>query len=229
MLSNESRFKFNCEGQSYETVHKPQPLWGERRAKAELSRGPSAYKPNALLLGQTGSLLTVLMYCMDVSMYVICIGCRRLVVHTQKEWMTPGSWNLCFCVGNRESDCCSGCCQSKGCAHYTYTKYSHTDLFMLTQITVTLICLWMPCVPVWKRDSDCCGGFCQSKGESCTLHLQVHLQPNWFVHCTHCVPIYTCVMFKRNVWSLISILLLVLHTKCLKYKCKIAAGWSGLN
>ena len=25
-------------------------------------------------------------------------------------------------------------------AHYTYTNYSHTDLFMLTQITVTLIC-----------------------------------------------------------------------------------------
>ena len=121
---------FNCEGQSYETVHKPQPLWGERRAKAELSRGPSAFQPNTWLLGQTGSLLTVLMYCMDVSMYVICIGCRRLVVHTQKEWMIPGSWNLCFCAGNQESDCCSGCCQSKGRAHYTYTKYSLTDSFM---------------------------------------------------------------------------------------------------
>ena len=155
----------NCEGQSYETVHKPQPLWGERRAKAELSRGPSAFQPNTWLLGQTGSLLTVLMYCMDVSMYVICIGCRRLVVHTQKEWMIPGSWNLCFCAGNQESDCCSGCCQSKGRAHlhkvqshwfvhecivYLYGSENQTAAMAaikvravhmtLTQSTVTLIC-----------------------------------------------------------------------------------------
>ena len=171
-------------------VHKPQPLWGERRAKAGLSPGPSAYQPNALPLGQTGSLLTVLMYCcMDVSMYVICIGCRLLAVHTQKEWMTPGSWNLCFCVGNRESDCCSGCCQSKGCARYTSLHKVQSHWFVhectvylygsenqttavaavkvravhitLTQSTVTLICSWMHCIPVWKWESDCCY---QSKG-----------------------------------------------------------------
>ena len=32
-------------------------FWRERRAKAVLNRGPSAYQPNALLLGQTGSLV----------------------------------------------------------------------------------------------------------------------------------------------------------------------------
>ena len=36
-------------------VHKPQPFWRERRAEAVLNRGPSAYQPNALPLGQTGS------------------------------------------------------------------------------------------------------------------------------------------------------------------------------
>ena len=40
---------------SQDSVHKPQPLWAEGRAEAESSRGPSAYQPNALPLGQTGS------------------------------------------------------------------------------------------------------------------------------------------------------------------------------
>ena len=30
---------------SQDSVHKPQPFWTERRAEAELSRGPSAYQP----------------------------------------------------------------------------------------------------------------------------------------------------------------------------------------
>ena len=33
-----------------------QPFWWERRAEAVSNRGPSAYQPNALPLGQTGSL-----------------------------------------------------------------------------------------------------------------------------------------------------------------------------
>ena len=37
-------------------VHKPQLFWRERRAEAVSNRGPSAYQPNALPLGQTGSL-----------------------------------------------------------------------------------------------------------------------------------------------------------------------------
>ena len=36
--------------------HKPQPFRKERRAEAVSNRGPSAYQPNALPLGQTGSL-----------------------------------------------------------------------------------------------------------------------------------------------------------------------------
>ena len=41
---------------SQDCVHKPQPFWREKRAEAESSRGTSAYQPNALPLGQTGSL-----------------------------------------------------------------------------------------------------------------------------------------------------------------------------
>jgi len=40
---------------SQDSVHKPQPFRRERRAEAVSNRGPSAYQPNALPLGQTGS------------------------------------------------------------------------------------------------------------------------------------------------------------------------------
>ena len=42
---------------SQDRVHKPRPFQREGRAEAESSRGPSAYQPNALPLGQTGSLM----------------------------------------------------------------------------------------------------------------------------------------------------------------------------
>ena len=45
----------NCEGQSHKTVSTDHNLWSERRAEADLNRGPSAYQPTALPLGQTGS------------------------------------------------------------------------------------------------------------------------------------------------------------------------------
>ena len=46
----------NCEGQSHKTVSTDHYLWsGERRAEADSNRGPSAYQPNALPPGQTGS------------------------------------------------------------------------------------------------------------------------------------------------------------------------------
>ena len=45
----------NCEGQSHKTVSTDHYLWRERRAEADSNRGPSAYQPNALPPGQTGS------------------------------------------------------------------------------------------------------------------------------------------------------------------------------
>ena len=58
MGSDESHFNVSVDsdGQSHKTsVHKPQPFWRERRAEAVSNRGPSAYQPNALPLGQSGS------------------------------------------------------------------------------------------------------------------------------------------------------------------------------
>ena len=60
MGSDESHFNVSVgsDGQSHRTVHvhKPQPFGRERRAEAVSNRGPSAYQPNTLPLGQTGSL-----------------------------------------------------------------------------------------------------------------------------------------------------------------------------
>ena len=57
MGSDESHFNIwvGIDGQkSQDSVYKPQPFWRERRAEAVSNRGPSAYQPNALPLGQTG-------------------------------------------------------------------------------------------------------------------------------------------------------------------------------
>ena len=45
----------DCEGQSHKTVSTDHNFWRERRAEADSTRGPSAYQPNALPLGQTCS------------------------------------------------------------------------------------------------------------------------------------------------------------------------------
>ena len=45
----------NCQRQSHKTVSTDHNFRRERRAEADSNRGPSAYKPNALPLGQTGS------------------------------------------------------------------------------------------------------------------------------------------------------------------------------
>ena len=44
----------NCEGQSHKTVSTGHNFWREKRAEAVSNRGPSAYQPTALPLGQTG-------------------------------------------------------------------------------------------------------------------------------------------------------------------------------
>ena len=59
MGSDESHFNVSVgsDGQSHRTVSTNHNLFEEeRRAEAVSNRGPSAYQPNALPLGQTGSL-----------------------------------------------------------------------------------------------------------------------------------------------------------------------------
>ena len=48
----------NCEGQSHKTVSTDHTFW--RRAEADSNRGPSAYLPNAIPLGQTASRISAI-------------------------------------------------------------------------------------------------------------------------------------------------------------------------
>ena len=63
----------NCEGQSHNKVSTNHNLFErERWAEAESSRGPSAYQPNALPLGQTGSRRKLAM-----NIYILTCHCHN--------------------------------------------------------------------------------------------------------------------------------------------------------
>ena len=65
-------FSVGSDEQSHRTVSTNHNLfWRERKAEAVSNRGPSAYQPNALPLGQTGS--------RQPSVCQIC--CRRIIKH----------------------------------------------------------------------------------------------------------------------------------------------------
>ena len=50
----------NCNGQIHKTASADHNFWRERKAEADSNQGPSAYQPNALLLGQTSSQLYII-------------------------------------------------------------------------------------------------------------------------------------------------------------------------
>ena len=107
----------NCDGQSHKTVSTDHNFWRKRRAEAVSNRGPSAYQPNALPLGQTGSrgerMINVHYYYYAIKKDRRCLGvwagsplCRvqwyhRLVllvqgkVHKCAVGSNPTSWH-CF-------------------------------------------------------------------------------------------------------------------------------------
>ena len=59
--SDESHFNVSLivRGKSHKTVSTGHNFWRERRTEADSNRGLSAYQPNALPLGQTGSRIPV--------------------------------------------------------------------------------------------------------------------------------------------------------------------------
>ena len=84
MGGDESHFNVSV-GQ--DSVHKPQPFWRERRAEAVSNWGPSAYQPNALPPGQTGSPGDVPL---SEFMYLVSTTCQVRV--------TINDTGLCYCV-----------------------------------------------------------------------------------------------------------------------------------
>ena len=58
--SDESHFNVSVGStKSQDNAHKPQPFRRERRAETVSNRGPSAFQPDAIPLGQTGSRMEV--------------------------------------------------------------------------------------------------------------------------------------------------------------------------
>ena len=92
----------NCEGQSHKTVSTDHSFWRERRAEADSNRGPSAYQPNALPLGQTGSLHTIsspLTYIYPRTGPVCGRRCQRIRSRSKSHMAIAGDW-LCDLVGS---------------------------------------------------------------------------------------------------------------------------------
>ena len=73
----------NCEGQSHKTVSTDHNFWRERRAEADSNRGPSAYQPNALPLGQTGSQVY------KFSSVLLYVHRNRRFIRDGSPWRSP--------------------------------------------------------------------------------------------------------------------------------------------
>ena len=99
----------NCEGQSHKTVSTDHNFWRERRAEADSNRGPSAYQPNALPLGQTGSLedvplvefIYLVFTCMPGESYwrrlrsLLCLGdVFQVLINSLVCWFCTGTLSL---------------------------------------------------------------------------------------------------------------------------------------
>ena len=79
----------NCEGQSHKTVLTDHNFWRERRAEADSNRGPSAYQPNAIPIGQTASLyfyfLAVPFHTTIIDLDLIWRSQQHLLTDSQKN------------------------------------------------------------------------------------------------------------------------------------------------
>ena len=88
MGSDESHFNVSVgsDGQSHKKVSTNHNFWRERRAEAVSNRGPSAYQPNALPLGQTGSLRAL----HDLlAIYSVFLNIHWSGVLTALAWLVP--------------------------------------------------------------------------------------------------------------------------------------------
>ena len=85
--SYESHFNVSyCEGQSHKTMSADHNFWRERRAEADSNRGPSAYQPSALPLGQTGSHVILHKW---LAFYSAFLNIHPSGVLTALTWLVP--------------------------------------------------------------------------------------------------------------------------------------------
>ena len=136
MDSDESNFNISVgsDGQSHKTVSTNHNFWRERRAEAVSNRGPSAYQPTALPLGQTDSLWrSVYDYSLLWRVFESpSKWCTHLLRYSVVTWLVP-----------REAAAIS--------THVMCTPYSHVDLvvYSVTPCKATYVrvhvCLAVTC------------------------------------------------------------------------------------
>ena len=101
---------FQKEVMGKDSVHKPQPFRRERRAEAVSNRGPSAYKPNALPLGQTG------LHEVVVRVPLLCVTAKQPLTHPSASvWLNDKSSTKphCFVVQTSKLLCVHFYCSQK--------------------------------------------------------------------------------------------------------------------
>ena len=131
----------SCEGQSHKTVSTDHNFWRKRRAEAVSNRGPSAYQPNALPLGQSGSRLLLLLMMIA---FILCYSRYRadslrsyailnewLAFAARYFWVSTEMMYLQRCsvvtwLVPHETAAVS--------AHVPYTPYNHAPVYCVTSI-----------------------------------------------------------------------------------------------
>ena len=86
----------NCEVQSHKTVSTDHNFWSERRTEADSNRGPSAYQPTTLPLGQTGSL--ALRTCGSRLLTGVYCGGKQLVLIQEQTLWNQGEFVGLDCI-----------------------------------------------------------------------------------------------------------------------------------
>ena len=123
----------NCEGQSHKTVSTDHNFWGERRAETDSNRGPSAYLPNALPLGQTGSLFP------DCKQAFICNmnACRAPHLQMSPERFTMATLCLALFSASEQTHCTLVVCDSAW-----VTVALHSAFWISTEVFTALFGCW---------------------------------------------------------------------------------------
>ena len=130
----------NCEGQSHKTASTDHSFWRERRAEADSNRSRSAYHPNALPLGHTGSLQL-----RGTAEALFTTLKSEMTVHTKMEIALE-----IMCVGPCRSF-------SKG----TPSRVERGHLFQPCKVCLWRSCSSRKCASLWWR--------CASLGLGCVF------------------------------------------------------------
>ena len=146
MGSDESHFNVSLILRN-KTVSTDHNFWRERRAEADLNRGPSAYQLNALPLGQTSSLTEL----------------RAAVALWSIQDDTEFQFNTDWCGDNKTTQCKNTCLPSPPPPPPPHTPTSREEIIVLlakgegwqkvqqVNLSACFVTTWWQNVPGWQN------------------------------------------------------------------------------